>query len=57
MGDPVNYLNRAIECVELARNAESDHERDNLLIIARAWQKLAESSIVQVPPDAPKSKD
>lgn len=49
------YLQRAVECVEMAKQAKSDQERQKVLQIAQAWRELAETGMV-MPPEVERTK-
>ena len=42
MGKADQYLRRAAECIELAKRAKTQIDKQKLLQIAEAWRKLAE---------------
>jgi hypothetical protein len=44
------------ECIEMARGAKTDIERQKLLQIARAWRGLAESGSSCMPPPSEKKE-
>ena len=50
MEDQVEYLKRAMECLEMAERAKTEAQRQKLVAIARAWQELAESAFTEKPP-------
>ena len=47
-----DYLNRALECLEMAKRAKTEIERDRLVAIAHEWQQLAEIVAGVSPNDA-----
>ena len=49
MGDADKYLRRAAECIELAKRATTEIDKQKLLHLAEAWRKLAEEE--EITPD------
>ena len=50
------YLERATECVEMAKRAQTAHEKRLLLQIAKAWSELAKTGTITPPLASPKLK-
>ena len=50
------YVDRAAECVELAKRAKTSHEKRLLLQIAKAWSELAKTDTITPPLAPPKLK-
>ena len=52
------YLERAAECVEMAKRAKTAHEKKVLLQIAQAWRELAKTGTITPPlvPTKPKRR-
>ena len=56
MGTADEYLDRAAECVAMAKRAKSPHEKRLLLQIAKAWTELAKTGTLTPPLAPPKLK-
>ena len=56
MGKAEEYLERAAECIEMAKRARTEDEKTKLLQIAQAWRELAEAGTTSMPPDSPQPK-
>ena len=52
MGKADEYVERAAECVEMAKRAKTAHKKRVLLQIAKAWSELAKTGTI-TPPLAP----
>ena len=49
MGKADEYLERAAECVDMAKRAKTAHEKRVLLQIAKAWSELAKTGTITPP--------
>ena len=56
MGKADEYVERAAECVEMAKRAKTAHEKRVLLQIAKAWSELAKTGTITPPLAPPKLK-
>ena len=56
MGEADEYVERAAECVEMAKRAKTPHEKRLLLQIAKAWSELAKTGTITPPLVPPKLK-
>ena len=56
MGKADEYVERAAECVDMARRSKASHEKRLLLQIAKAWNELAKTDTITPPLAPPKLK-